>query len=428
MSLTIHSGKKENLFGGGTTGTSIYSSPGTRAYSFGQFAWADEQENGRAVGSSPLGGSSSTTISVVTTSTGVTRTLGPGRFGAACINKAGTRAYAPVFPAFVGGGNAELRIYDITVNATPSLLSTITLSSSLLRSGSPIARIFAASALSPDETKMYIVDVNTNTLVGVNLSTNAEFGAMADRSGIDAPGTSAAGTYLGDIEVSADGTKVFVTGYVDDNHNGTADNNNRLMVYDASTLARLDAVIPDAILPSGLSVSRDGEHVAVAMGTGKKVYILDADTHAILQTIDYSSYTRVRDVVYSIDNNRLYVALEGATSADHRVDVLDYTNSYASLGLVTTVPGRLAVGIWSPAGRGSIAVHPLTRETFTSAVDSNDTKVYRSASNAAAKVLHGTITGVTTGELEFTRDGALRFIGAHGSKIDRTGTGTFASE
>jgi len=79
--------------------------------------------------------------------------------------------------------------------------------------------------------------------------------------------TAASGGWAHAIDITPDGSRVFVANFLDDT----------VCVFDADSLERL-AVLPTGPYPHGLDVSPDGRHVVVTAFGGAEVQVLDAAT------------------------------------------------------------------------------------------------------------------------------------------------------
>ena len=157
---------------------------------------------------------------------------------------------------------------------------------------------------SPDGTRAYITDLNSDQLTIIDTATGAVIGTVTI-----APGAL-------DVAASPDGTRVYTANY----------NAGTVSIIDTTNGAVNTITVGD--FPSGVVFSSDGEHAYVTNQTGNRVTIIEVASDTIVGTIPVGG--RPIGVAVNADETRLYTA----NNQTGTVSVVDLTNN----SVIATIP------------------------------------------------------------------------------------------
>lgn len=146
-------------------------------------------------------------------------------------------------------------------------------------------------ALSPDNERAYVANINSGSFTVINLKTFEKMKDVKAGEGTEA------------IAVSPDGEHIWVGN----------NNSKSIMIFDAETLEEHREIKTDGI-PIRVEIRPDGKYVAVSEPDLSRVRIYDAETYAPIKGIDLSEADAKVPVtlLFSPDGSRLWVACTGS--------------------------------------------------------------------------------------------------------------------
>ena len=152
-------------------------------------------------------------------------------------------------------------------------LSVIDTTTNMVTATIPVGRGPFAVAVSPDGSKVYVTNEDSNSVSVVDTATNTVTATIPITVGIVPDG----------VAVSPDGSKVYVTNSGEGTGTGTG-----LSVIDTET-NRVTATIPVGNFPFGVAVTSDGRRVYVANSQSNTVSVIDTETNRVTATIPVGS-------------------------------------------------------------------------------------------------------------------------------------------
>jgi YVTN family beta-propeller protein len=223
-------------------------------------------------------------------------------------------------------------------------------------------------SVSPDGTKVYVTNSLSNSVSVINTATNTEMATVA-------VGSSPLG-----VSVSPDGTKVYVTN----------SNSNSVSVINAATNTVMGTVAVNSY-PIGVSVSPDGTKVYVTNQNSNTVSVLNTATNTIMATVPVGSTPK--GISVSPDGTKVYVANGGSNS----VSVI---NTATNTVMATVVVGSYPIGI---------SVSPDGIKVYVANLASNSVSVINTATNTVMATVAVGIRPVSLGN--FITSGAVGCTG-----------------
>jgi YVTN family beta-propeller protein len=243
------------------------------------------------------------TVSVIDTQTNAVIanvTVGTYPDGVA-VNPAGTRIYvvnANPYLKSVGteglneeAGNGTVSVIDA---ATNTVIATI-----------PLGYLPDGVAVSPDGTRIYVVNSDDNGTVSViDAATNTVIATIP------------VGIMPDGVAVSPDGTRIYVTN-LNSSYNPLSMSpspyiNGTVSVIDTAT-NNIIATVPVWGWPKGIAVSLDGSRIYVTNYNAGSVSVIDAATNTVIDNIPLG-YAVTNGIAVSPDGTRIYVANGGNVS------------------------------------------------------------------------------------------------------------------
>ena len=150
-------------------------------------------------------------------------------------------------------------------------------------------------AVSPDGTRAYATQVNTDRLSILDLQARRSLGDIA------------VGDQPRDVVLSPDGTRAYVSNY----------GGNSVSVVDTTSRAVV-ATIPVPAGPDGLSLTSDGSQLAVVSRTAMRVSVIDTATSAVVRSVGNTQLNIFlfgpRRILVASDGQRAYVTNNGGRS------------------------------------------------------------------------------------------------------------------
>jgi len=245
----------------------------------------------------------------------------------------------PVTPAFayIADGYADsVSVIDVANNAAKAKI--------------PVGIEPAGVAISPDGSRVYVVNEGSSSVSVINTATNKVIATVG-------VGSSPIG-----VAVTPDGSRVYVGNYFD----GT------VSVINATTNTLITTIgIGRSVYINGVAANPDGSRIYVANSTGN-VSVISTATNLVIASIQVGS--NPSGIVVSPDGSRLYVA--NGYSFDVSV-VNTATNTVTAAIVLGTLPDGIAI---SPDGSRVYVTNP----------NSNNISVINTATNAV-------VATVTTG-------------------------------
>ena len=219
-----------------------------------------------------------------------------------------TVTVTPALHSFAYIPNTDTNDLSVISTITKTVVATI-----------PVGRWPQAVAITPDGTRVFVINWLDNTVSVINASKNAVIATIA-------VGRSPEG-----IVMAPDGKNAYVINSKD----------NTISIINTVTYAV--SSIPTVSVPIGIILSPDGSKLYVSSQGDGKIYVIDVATKNILATINVNS-SYAENMAISADGSRLYFT----HASDPTVSVIDAaTNTVISTVAVGGMPRSLTV---SPDG------------------------------------------------------------------------------
>src|ERR1035437_2695515 len=243
----------------------------------------------------------------------------------------------------VSPDGSKVYVANYNTNGTVSVISTAT---NTVEATVPVGQLPQGVTVSPDGSKVYVANWNDNTVSIINSATNTVLA------------TSFVGHQPYGIYASPDGTKVYVTNSNDYN----------ISVINTSTNF-VSAIIHTGTLPTAVCVSPDSRKVYVVNQISGTVSVIDTVTFTVTDSILVNREPVA--ICVSPDGTKLYVSKAG----DSTVSVINTaTNTVSAVILVVA----------SPEG---ISISPDGTTVFVATQNDNSVSVINTSTNTVTAII-----------------------------------------
>ena len=287
---------------------------------------------------------------------------------------------------FLSGMNAKSDGQNAYItNSGDNTVSVINLATNTVTATIPVGNNPFGVSVSPDGSKVYIVNSNNvphaGTVSVINTLTNIVIATIA------------VGGFPIGVAVSPDGTKVYVTNQ-DDN---TISVINAATNTVTATIVTIDNTGYYGIYPTGVSVSPDGTRVYVTFQNSPNVSVINTLTNSIIATIPTGSFFG-DGICISPDGTKVYVG----NTEDYNVSVINTATNIVT----ATIP--LGFFVYPTA----LAVSPDGTKVYVADYGDNyDADKFVSVINTATNTVTANITvGQGSQGISISPDGTIVYV------------------
>ncbi len=230
------------------------------------------------------------------------------------------------------------------------------------------------SAITPDGSKMYVINSSNNTVSIVDIATNQVTGIVSN------------GNFLGPISIALtpDGTKAYVTNL----------SNSTVSVIDVTTDTVTGLVLnPNFNLPNDVAFAPDGSK-AYVVNIGGTVSIIDPSTDTVIGSVT-GVFNTPAHIAFTPDGTKAYVTTPG----DDTVTIVNVATD--------TVSGIVANGNFDIPSM--VVVTPNGTRAYVSNTDNSTVSVIDVATDTAIGIITGGTFNTQVG-LAVTHDSSFLYI------------------